>query len=115
MSRTDHVRKPGSHTALSRLDRMDNRRPALMVFEVDEEPLADWERVLLDSPDCEFDLGDSDLVTLDQLPEFVTTDVSEGAYSDGQGWMPLVSIEQARDIFGGGDFIVDHANVRRTR
>jgi hypothetical protein len=29
-------------------------------------------------------------------------------------WMPIVSIEECRDIFGGSDFTISHANVVRT-
>lgn len=35
-------------------------------------------------------------------------------YSHDDEWMPLATIEQAREIFGGGDFTILHTNYIRT-
>lgn len=106
MSQTDHCRRPGSHTAMPNPFRLDNRRPVV--------PLADWEVALLESDDptlvitpleCD-DLSDwDDLVSLDDLPEFTDDNEPE----DDDHWLPYVSIVQAREIFGGSDFIVHRA------
>ena len=100
-----------------------------------EPELAEWEKALLgDSippwldaegacPPCSYfrhpDEGFYSTSTeeefTDQSLPFVDCDDDEVAESYGSNWLPLMSIEEARECFGGSDFLVEHTNVVRTK
>lgn len=183
MSKTDHGRKPGSHTVMSRFDRRSidydqyptmnalfggSKRPVILavteihdVLKTDEvtpprlckfcrsalvEPV-DWERELLKEFNPETDewvdsavwdycdyscMGDHDSFINDGLEWRVSDDTldyhdremareaflddEEGWEFHDEAWLPLMSIAEAREAFGGTDFTIQHTNVlRRTR
>jgi hypothetical protein len=121
MSNTNHPRIPNTHRALTKARRFDLDYPGEM-RKPEPEPMAEWERILLAEPDvtvlppeCDDPWTDLDVEEFFDLPEYDLDDDDDTDDGYTGDWMPLVTIEQARDIFCGRDFIIDHTNVQRTR